>query len=109
MRCYYDFHMHQLVHASQMLEEFENFYYNRNVDNGSWYGKPNVLPASHLLWFMDSQISGKGFLKKYSWEKEKISDSLPPLRENPRTYVKQSQCCEVFTIHHDLIYESFDS
>ena len=38
------------------------FYYNRNVDNRSWYGKPNFLPASQLIWFVDSQISGKGFL-----------------------------------------------
>ena len=59
----YDFHIHpKLIHANQMLGEFESFYYNRNVDNGSRYSKPNFLPASHLLWFIDSQISGKGFL-----------------------------------------------
>ena len=63
MQYNYDFHFHhQLVNASQMLGEFESFYYNRNVDNGSWYGKPNFLSASHLIWFIDSQISGKGFL-----------------------------------------------
>ena len=59
MQYNYDFHIRQLV---QMLEEFERSYYNRNVVNGSWYGKPNFLPASHLIWFIDSQISGKGFL-----------------------------------------------
>ena len=65
-----------------MLGEFECFYYNRNVGNDSWYGKPNLFPASHLKWFIDSQILGKEFLivlKKYSEEKEKISISLPLL------------------------------
>ena len=45
-----------------MLGKFESFYYNRNVNNGSWYGKPNFLPAPHLIWYIDSQISGKVFL-----------------------------------------------
>ena len=45
-----------------MLGKFEIFYYNRDVQNGSWYGKPNFLPARHLISRMDSQISGKGFL-----------------------------------------------
>ena len=63
MQYNYDFHIHpQLVHASQMLGEFESFYYNRNVDNGSWYAKPNFLPTPHLVWFIDSQFPGKGFL-----------------------------------------------
>ena len=63
MQYNYDFHFHhQLVDASQMLEEFKSFYHHRNVYNGSWYGKPNFLPAPHLIWFIDSQISGKGFL-----------------------------------------------
>ena len=59
MQYNYDFHIHHLV---QMLEDFERFYYNRNVVSGSWYGKPNFLPAYHLIWFIDSQISGKRFL-----------------------------------------------
>ena len=63
MQYNYDFHFHhQLVDPSQMLGEFESFYYNRNVHNGTWYGKPNFLLVSHLIWFIDSQISGKGFL-----------------------------------------------
>ena len=41
-----------------MLGKFESFYYNRNVHNGSWYGKPNFLSAPHLIWCMDYQ----GFL-----------------------------------------------
>ena len=45
-----------------MLGHFESFYYNINVDNGSWYGKPNFLPTPHLIWFIDSQILGKEFL-----------------------------------------------
>ena len=45
-----------------MLGKFESFYYNRNVHNGSWYGKPNFLPAPHLIWCRDYQISGKGVL-----------------------------------------------
>ena len=45
-----------------MLEKFEIFYYNRNVRNVSWYGKSNFLPAPQLIWYIDPQISGKGFL-----------------------------------------------
>ena len=45
-----------------MLGKFESFCYNRNVHSGSWYGKHNFLPAPHLIWFIDSQISGKRFL-----------------------------------------------
>ena len=45
-----------------MLGETESFYHNRSVHNGSWYGKPNFLSAPHLIWFIDSQISGKRFL-----------------------------------------------
>ena len=52
---------HQLVDASQMLGEFESFYCNRNVHNVSQYEKPNFLPALHLIWYIDSQIPGKGF------------------------------------------------
>ena len=63
MQYNYDFHLrNQLVDASQMLGEFESFYYNRNVYNVSWYGKLNFPPAPHLIWRIDSQISGKGFL-----------------------------------------------
>ena len=63
MQYNYDFHFHhQLFGASQMLKEFESFYYNRNFHNGSWYGKRNFLPASNLIWFIDPQISEKGFL-----------------------------------------------
>ena len=63
MQYNYDFHLHhQLVDASQILGEFESFYYNRNVHNGSWYGKTNFLPGPHLQWCIDSQIPGKEFL-----------------------------------------------
>ena len=63
MQYNYDFHFHhQLVDPSQILGEFECFHCNRNVHNGSRYGKTNLLPAPHLIWFIDSQISGKGFL-----------------------------------------------
>ena len=37
-------------------------YINRNIHNGSWYVKPNFLPAPHLIWCIDCQIPGKGFL-----------------------------------------------
>ena len=51
MQYNYDFHFnHQLVDASQMLEELESFYYNRNVDNGSF-----SLPLIYHI--IDSQIS----------------------------------------------------
>ena len=53
---------HQLVDESQMLGQFESFYYNRNVHNVSWYEKPNFIPAPHLIWYIDSQIPGKVFL-----------------------------------------------
>ena len=50
MQYNYHFHLdHQLVDASQMLEEFERFYYNRNVHNVSRYEKPNFLPPPHLI------------------------------------------------------------
>ena len=48
-----------------MLGKFESFFYNRNVNNGFWYGKPNFLPAPHLIWYMDSQISGNGGERKF--------------------------------------------
>ena len=50
------------ISKCSMLGKFESFYYNSNVHNSYWYGKPNFLPASHLIWCMDSQISGKRFL-----------------------------------------------
>ena len=53
---------HQLVDASQVLRGFESFYYNRNIHNVSRYEKPNFLPAPNLIWYIDSQIPGKGFL-----------------------------------------------
>ena len=63
MQYNYDFCFHhQLVDASQILREFESFYYNRDVSNGSWYGMPTLLPAPHLIWFVDSQISEKWVL-----------------------------------------------
>ena len=52
---------HQRVDSSQMLGETGSFYYNRNFHKGSWYGKPKLVSASHLIWFIDSQISRKGF------------------------------------------------
>ena len=104
--------LHQLVDTSQILGELESFYYNRNVHDGYWYWKPNFLPDLHLIWCIDSQISGKEFLiilKKHEWRKEENSLILPLFQENLETYVKQNRCCEVFTIRHDLIYEYFDS
>ena len=63
MQYNYDFHLHhQLVDASQMLGELESFYCSRNVYNVSQYENPNFLPVPHLLWYIDSQILGKGFL-----------------------------------------------
>ena len=47
--------------------------------------------------------------QKLSWGKQDIPVSLLPLRESLRTCVKQIRCYEVFLIHHDLIYEPFDS
>ena len=76
MQYTYDFHIHhQLVHARQLLGEFESFYYNRNVVNGSWSVKPNFLPVSHLILFRDYQVLGKGFLivlKNVHGRKEKF-------------------------------------
>ena len=63
MQYNYDFHFHHhLVDSSQMLRELESFYYNRNVHNGSWCGKPNLLPSPHFIQFIDSQISRKEIL-----------------------------------------------
>ena len=45
-----------------MLRKSESFYYNRNFQNGFWYGKPDFLPEPYLIWCKDSQIPGKGFL-----------------------------------------------
>ena len=45
---------HQLVDASQMLEEFENFYCNRNVHNVSRYEKRNYG-------ILTLKFQGKGF------------------------------------------------
>ena len=60
MQYNYDCHLHhQLVDASQMLGEFESFYYNGNLHYVSQYEKPNILPDSHLIWYIDSQIPGK--------------------------------------------------
>ena len=36
-------------------------------------------------------------------------EGFPVSMRKPRTYDKQSQCYEVFSIHHDLIHEPFDS
>ena len=50
MQYNYDFNLHhQLVDESQMLGEFESFYYNRNIHHMPWYGNPILLPASHLI------------------------------------------------------------
>ena len=74
MQYKYDFHLHDLlVDANQMLGEFKNFYYNRNVHNGSCYGKLNFLPAPHLRWCIESQITG------INAGKEELPVSLPPL------------------------------
>ena len=102
-----DFHLrHQLVDASQMLGEFESFYYIRNVHNDSWYGTPKFPSAPHLIWWIDPQISGKRFsivLKNINFF------FCTPILRKPWICVKQSRCYENFVIHHDLIYETFDS
>ena len=114
MQYNYDFHFHNwLVDASQMLGEFESFHCNRNVDNVSWYGKLNFPPAPHLIWGINYQIRGKEFLivlKSFhgeirkSWFLyllfEKVSGSMSS---------KVDVIVEVFVIHHDLIYEPYDS
>ena len=67
-----------------MLGKFESFYYDRNVHNGSWYGKPNFLPASHLIWCIDYQISEKEFLivfKNINGGKRKFLFLFPHLRK----------------------------
>ena len=72
---------HQLVDESKMLGESESFYYNRNVHDVSLYEKPNILPAAHLICYIDSQIPGKGFVivfKKSNWGRKKFL-SLPSL------------------------------
>ena len=57
-------------------------------------------------------MPAKGFLivlkKKYRG-KDQILVSLLHYLEILGTYVKQRQCYEVFAIHHDLIYEPFNS
>ena len=53
---------HHLVDESQMLGEFETFYYNRNVHNVSRYEKPNFIPAPHSISYIDSQVPGKWVL-----------------------------------------------
>ena len=76
MQYNYHFHLHhQLVDASQMLGEFEGFYYNRNVRNMSQYEKLNFLPTPHLKWNIDSRIPWKGFsivFKKRNEERKKF-------------------------------------
>ena len=60
MQYNYDFHLHyQPVDASQMLGEFESFFFNRNVHNVCRYRKLNFVPAPHLIWGIDYQIWGK--------------------------------------------------
>ena len=52
MQYNYGFHLHhQLVDASHMLGESESFYYNRNVHQVSWYGKPYFVLPPHLTLF----------------------------------------------------------
>ena len=41
--------------------------------------------------------------------KEEFPVSHKGAMRKPGTYDKQSQCYEVFSIHHDLIHEPFDS
>ena len=80
MQYNYDCHLHhQLVDASQMLGEFESFYYNGNFHYVSQYEKPNILPDPHLIWYIDAQIPGKRSLivfKKSNRGKRKFV-SLP--------------------------------
>ena len=108
----YDFHLrHQLVDASQMFGEMESFYYNRSVHNVYWYGKPKFLTSPHLIQSIDSQITGKWFLivvKTINWRRRNSCFSTPSLGELG-TYVKGTRCYEVLVIHHDFIYEPFDS
>ena len=82
----YGFHLHhQLVDASQILGELSrSFYCNRNVEDGSWYWKPHFLFDPHLIWCIDSQISGKEFLivlKNINGEKKKFLIFYPQSRK----------------------------
>ena len=63
-------------------------------------------------WFLVWEAQFQGFFivpKNINGRKIKILFLYPHSEKNFKTYVKQSRCCEVFTIHHDLIYEPFDS
>ena len=67
-----------------MLGKFESFYYNRNVHNGSWYGKSNFIPTPHLIWSIDPHISEKFFLivfKNFNGGKKKFLFLYPHLEE----------------------------
>ena len=96
-----------------MLGEFESFYYNRNVSNGSWYGKPNFLPAPNLIWFIDSKISGKGFLialKNISGRKRKFlllyyhSEKTSGSMSSKVAFVKFLQYIMTLTFSYPLQY-----
>ena len=84
MQYNYDFNLHhQLVNKSQMQGKFGSFNYNNNVHSVSRYEKPNFFPAPHLIWYIASQIPGKGFLiilKKSSMGRRKFL-FLYPLSE----------------------------
>ena len=61
-----------------MLVEFESFYYKRNVHKGSWNQKPIFHPAPHLIWFIDFQVPGKGFLVVFKKITQEALNSLFP-------------------------------
>ena len=116
----YDFHLHhQLVDASQMLQEFEIFYDNTNVHSvyGMTAGISSECHAQLLLWSSFTMVYTLKFKEKDFWlfskklmgKGENFCFSIPSPRENLETYAKQSQRYEAFTIRHDLIFEPFDS
>ena len=86
MQYNYDFNLHhQLVNKSQMQGKFGSFNYNNNVHSVSRYEKPNFFPAPHLIWYIASQIPGKGFLiilKKVAWEEGNSCFSTLSLRKS---------------------------
>ena len=75
------------------------------------YGKPNFLPALHLICCIDFQITGKGILIVL----KKINGGEGNSYYSTSSLKKPSDLCQAksklwsFSIHHDLIYEPFDS
>ena len=84
MQYNYDFHLHyQPVDASQMLGEFESFFFNRNVHNVCRYRKLNFVPAPHLIWGIAIKFEENSFCsfsKKLMGKAENSCFSTPTLR-----------------------------